>query len=236
MIHADRVAQVITGTASTIRVVLGSVVPGYRSFWSATQGEECIYLIENGTDWEFGMGWTDAVNVDPEDAPEFLRNDVFLSSNGGALITSVTGARITLVNPAASALSIYPDVDSPTALIGANAVGGGSLAGGAGAYAAGVRAMAFGSYAVANGNGLIALGAKTVANIAGALTIGDGKSTAQRGHAHEWVGSGSSADATAGTISHDTGDYIPNTDSAQLVQIQVKEYNYWVAIFFMNSL
>ena len=78
--YADRV-QETSNTGGTGTLTLAGAVIGYQSFASAfVTGQTVYYAITNGVNWEVGSGTFTAAG------PTLSRDQVFASSNAGALV------------------------------------------------------------------------------------------------------------------------------------------------------
>jgi uncharacterized protein with putative carbohydrate binding module len=110
-VDAERVKETST-TTGTGTLSLAGAVAGFRSFVAGVGGgNSCHYVIEDGTDWETGIGTvTDA-------APDTLSRDTILaSSNGGSAVSFAAGTKNVFCAPLPKApLQLWQDI-SPTAL------------------------------------------------------------------------------------------------------------------------
>jgi len=78
--YADRV-QETSGTGGTGTLTLAGAVIGYQSFTTAfVTGQTVYYAMTDGTNWEVGKGTFTAAG------PTLSREQVFSSSNAGALV------------------------------------------------------------------------------------------------------------------------------------------------------
>jgi hypothetical protein len=96
--HADRVLETST-TTGTGTLNLAGATAGFRTFVAGIgNGNSCFYTIEDGTDWETGIGTvTDA-------ATDTLSRDyVIASSNSNALVNWGSGTRNVFVGLSAKA-------------------------------------------------------------------------------------------------------------------------------------
>ena len=83
--YADRV-QETTNTAGTGTITLLGAVADFQSFTTAFQdGARVRYVIQNGVNWEVGDGIFTAAG------PTLSRQNVYSSSNAGALVNFPVG-------------------------------------------------------------------------------------------------------------------------------------------------
>lgn len=88
LVHADRVKETST-TTGTGTLSLAGAETGFRTFVAGIgNGNSCWYVIEDGADWEVGIGTvTDAT-------PDTLsRTTILASSNGGAAVNWSAGTK-----------------------------------------------------------------------------------------------------------------------------------------------
>lgn len=96
-LYVDRVQETTT-TTGTGTVTLAGAVSGYRTFASAlTVGDRVRYCIFMGNDWEVGDGTLDTSST-------FSRENVFASSNAGALVNFSAGTKTIFVDLPADAI------------------------------------------------------------------------------------------------------------------------------------
>lgn len=102
-VYADRVKETST-TTGTGTYDLAGAATGYQGFVAgAGDGNTCIYVAEDGTDWEVGLGTiTDAT-------PDTLSRDtIYSSSNSGSAVSWSAGTRnISLTWSAEDATNIF---------------------------------------------------------------------------------------------------------------------------------
>lgn len=82
----DRVNETTTSTGVGT-VTLGGAVAGFQSFAAVGNGNTCYYCIEDGTDWEVGVGTYSTTG------PTLARTTVLASSNGGAAVNFGAGTK-----------------------------------------------------------------------------------------------------------------------------------------------
>lgn len=87
LVLKDRVKETSTSTG-TGNFVLDGAVDGFQSFTDAlTDGDTTYYAIEDGTDWETGLGtWT-------EFTATLARTTVYESSNSGNAVDWGAGSK-----------------------------------------------------------------------------------------------------------------------------------------------
>lgn len=98
--YADRVQETTT-TTGTGTVTLGGAVTGYRTFTSAiTTGAKVRYaiVVSGGTDWEVGDGTLLTAGT-------LSRDNVYSSSNAGALVNFSAGTKNVWVDFPAQAIA-----------------------------------------------------------------------------------------------------------------------------------
>lgn len=101
-INADRVKETTTTTGLGTYSLAGAAA-GFRTFVAGVgTANQCHYVVENGTDWEVGIGTvTDA-------APDTLSRDVILaSSNAGAAVNWGAGTKNVFCAGLASAGQVW---------------------------------------------------------------------------------------------------------------------------------
>lgn len=155
LIYADRIKETTT-TTGTGAIALGGAVSGFRTFSSVMSvGDTCGYAIDNGSQWEVGIGTYSATST-------LTRTTVLSSSNSNALVSFSGGTMfIFLTQPAARVF------DNSTVL--------GVSSGGTGLSAI----PSSGQIPIGSGTGytlatLTAGAGITVTNAAGAITIASG--------------------------------------------------------------
>lgn len=91
----DRVRETTT-TTGTGTVTLAGAATGFRSFSVVGNGNTCYYCIEDGTNWEVGLGTYSTTG------PTLARTVVFSSSNANALVSFGAGTKnVFLAQPTA---------------------------------------------------------------------------------------------------------------------------------------
>jgi hypothetical protein len=108
LVLKDRVKETTTSTG-TGSVVLAGAVTGFQSFASAlADGDTTYYTIEDGTDWETGLGtWTESTST-------LARTTVYDSSNSGNAVDWGAGEKnvfITLPAARTATIKVYPTID-----------------------------------------------------------------------------------------------------------------------------
>jgi hypothetical protein len=108
LVLKDRVKETTTSTG-TGSVVLAGAVTGFQSFFSAlADGDTTYYTIEDGTDWETGLGtWTESTST-------LARTTVYDSSNSGNAVDWGAGEKnvfITLPAARTATIKVYPTID-----------------------------------------------------------------------------------------------------------------------------
>lgn len=112
LVLKDRVKETTT-TTGTGSYVLAGAVTGFQSFTNALDnGDTTHYAVENGTDWETGLGtWT-------ESTATLARTTIYESSNSGNAVNWGAGSKdIFITKPASrnSTITVYATVnDLPT--------------------------------------------------------------------------------------------------------------------------
>lgn len=99
-LYADRVQETTT-TTGTGTVTLAGAVVGFRAFQDAlTVGDRVHYAINDGTDWEVGDGVLATSTT-------LTREEVFASSNAGALVNFAAGTKTVYIDlPAAACANV----------------------------------------------------------------------------------------------------------------------------------
>lgn len=114
LVYADRVKETTT-TTGTGTLNLGGAATGFQGFVAGIGGgNTCIYCIEDGTNWEVGVGTvTDAT-------PDTLSRDTILaSSNGGAAVNWGAGSKDVFCTQSAARL-LSAVLESTSLTIGPN--------------------------------------------------------------------------------------------------------------------
>ena len=96
LVLKDRVKETST-TTGTGSFTLAGAVTGFQSFTSAlADGDTTYYVIEDGTDWETGLGtWT-------ESTATLARTTVYESSNSGSTVDWGAGTKDVFITLPAS--------------------------------------------------------------------------------------------------------------------------------------
>lgn len=91
IVLADRIRMSVASAPGTGTITLGAARPGFRSFADAGVGSGTTfpYAIEDGTAWEVGLG---RYTTTPQ--PQFIRDEVHVSSNGSAAINASASADV----------------------------------------------------------------------------------------------------------------------------------------------
>jgi len=98
MILADRVQETTT-TTGTGTITLAGAKAGFQSFTSAlTDGDVVPYCIEDGTDWEVGLGTFTASGT------TLSRDTIYDSSNSGAAVNWGAGDKNVFITAPATYL------------------------------------------------------------------------------------------------------------------------------------
>ena len=98
-LYADRVQETTT-TTGTGTLTLAGAVAGFQAFSSAlADGDRVRYTIALGTEWETGDGVFDSAG------PTLTRENVFSSSNSGALVNFSAGSKLVWIDLPAQAIA-----------------------------------------------------------------------------------------------------------------------------------
>ena len=156
-------AYVVTATTGTGTITLGSPVAGYQSFTDAglTTGAVTRYTIQDGANWEIGLGtYTTSGNT--------LTRTPSESSNSGSAINLSGNAEVFIAATAEDVSPLYDAnfvTQTTSSFLGPNASGTDAVAIGLDAQASGTRSVGIGALAtgtnvgaIATGNGAVALG------------------------------------------------------------------------------
>jgi hypothetical protein len=108
LVLKDRVKETTTSTG-TGSVVLAGAVTGFQSFASAlADGDTTYYTIEDGTDWETGLGtWAESTST-------LARTTIFESSNSSSAVDFGAGSKnvfITLPATRTATTKVYATID-----------------------------------------------------------------------------------------------------------------------------
>ena len=106
LVLKDRVKETTTSTG-TGSVVLAGAVTGFQSFASAlADGDTTYYTIEDGTDWETGLGtWAESTST-------LARTTVYDSSNSGNAVDWGAGEKNVFITYPAGRISASPVITS----------------------------------------------------------------------------------------------------------------------------
>jgi hypothetical protein len=117
--YFDRV-RVATATTGTGTVALGSAASGFRNFAGASAPNGCYveYLIEDGANWEIGVGQY------ASSGPTMTRS--LASSSTGALLVLTGNATVSVCTTARTVGRIFTRLGSVTASLAASVGAGGS--------------------------------------------------------------------------------------------------------------
>ena len=110
LVLKDRVKET-TATTGTGSYVLAGAVTGFQSFTSAlADGDTTYYAVENGTDWETGLGtWTESTTT-------LARTTVYESSNSGNAVNWGSGTKDVFITQPASRVGNMPVYATPALL------------------------------------------------------------------------------------------------------------------------
>lgn len=108
----DRVGMSVSGTPGVGTITLGSALGGYRSFAAAGVANTNVvrYLIEDGADWEFGLGTYTATGT------TLSRDTVLASSAGGTTKISATAAAYVYTTATSADLVVLDSAGNATGL------------------------------------------------------------------------------------------------------------------------
>lgn len=101
LILADRVKET-TVTTGTGTITLAGAADGFQSFSAVGDGNTCYYAIEDGSDWEVGIGTYTASGT------TLSRDTVISSSNAGSAVNFGSGAKNVFVTYP-SGKAVYKD-------------------------------------------------------------------------------------------------------------------------------
>jgi hypothetical protein len=104
LIIADRVQETTT-TTSTGSYTLAGAVLGFRAFSSVcANGDTVYYTVENGTDWEVGLGtWSTGGTL--------ARTTILSSSNSGSAVNWSAGSKNVFLTLPAFQISTFGTPD-----------------------------------------------------------------------------------------------------------------------------
>jgi hypothetical protein len=98
LVLADRVKETTT-TTGTGTVTLAGAATGFQTFAAVGNGNSTYYTIEDGTDWEVGIGTYTTSGT------TLSRTTVISSSNAGSLVNFAAGTKNVFVTyPAARSI------------------------------------------------------------------------------------------------------------------------------------
>jgi hypothetical protein len=100
--YADRVKETST-TTGTGTLTLGGAMTGFQSFAAIGDGNQCVYCIDGGAEWEVGVGTYTSSGT------TLSRTTVIASSNAGALVNFSAGAKTVHVTKSARNLDSGAD-------------------------------------------------------------------------------------------------------------------------------
>jgi len=95
LVLADRVKETTT-TTGTGTVTLAGAATGFQTFAAVGDGNSTYYTIEDGTDWEVGIGTYTTSGT------TLSRTTILSSSNSGSLVNFSAGAKNVFVTYPAS--------------------------------------------------------------------------------------------------------------------------------------
>lgn len=204
LVYADRVQETST-TTGTGTYTLAGAVTGFQSFAAIGDGKSCLYVVEDGTNWEVGVGTYTSSGT------TLSRDRILSSSNGGSAVNWAAGTRNVFVDASAKqmrwlainhdpAYGLLNDTETP------DITGGGHLAIGHQAVASNVDAVCVGP-GTASGSGSLVLSnnPNTVASGQTSMAIGyNAQATNDYACAIQGTASGYVATAIKATAS---GDY-----------------------------
>jgi hypothetical protein len=163
-------AYVVTTTTGTGTITLGSPVAGYQSFTDAglTTGAVTRYTIQDGANWEIGLGtYTISGNT--------LTRTPSESSNSGSAINLSGNAEVFIAATAEDVSPLYDAnfvTQTTSSYNGPSATGTDAIAIGLDALASGTRSVGIGALAtgtnvgaIASGNGAVALGGSNASGL-----------------------------------------------------------------------
>ena len=102
----DRV-KTTTTTTGTGTLTLSTAATGYQAFSAIGDGNQTYYMITDGTNWETGLGTYTASGT------TLSRDQVFESSNSGALVNWGAGSKDVLCGwPSAATAGGVPSADN----------------------------------------------------------------------------------------------------------------------------
>ena len=123
LVFVDRV-KVRTQTSGLGTITLGNAVEGFQSFAPVGSGNETYYaIVDNRGNWEVGRGTYTAITVDSVTTEYLARDTVLSSSNAGAKINFLAGAKnVFNTYPASAASSLFAGPGAATSAGYANLV------------------------------------------------------------------------------------------------------------------
>ncbi len=223
-IFADRVKET-TATIGTGAYALAGAVAGFRSFGAGVgNSKSFFYGATNGTDWETGIGTTDATSAN-------ISRSVIASSNANAAVNWGAGVKEiwcdvsgTWLNRAAyGTVAVNPDISSSATV----AIGSGSAASAIDAIAVGknssatnINAVAIGTSANANTTGAVAIGQSAAATNTSSIAI-NGTASGSGAVALRGTASGAGAVCLGGTTASGAGSVALGKDNQSAVDYGV---------------
>jgi len=149
LVYADRVKETST-TTGTGTYTLAGAVTGFQSFAAIGNGKQCIYVAEDGTNWEVGIGTYTSSGT------TLARTTILSSSNSNAAVNWAAGTRNVYCVQSSGVVGAfgYDPAGVPTPPI----TGTRSIAIGSGSSANNTDAIAMGNHSNASGASAVAIG------------------------------------------------------------------------------